>query len=87
MENNENKTILVTGFGPFGKHIVNASWEAVKELKKMSEDLKETFGVNLITEKVPVVYEYVSKKIPQLWVEHKPMVTYIKIQNLQELIS
>ena len=29
------RTILVTGFGPFGLHEVNASWVAVKELERL----------------------------------------------------
>ena len=30
-----NKSIVVTGYGPFGDHKVNASWEAVKSLKEL----------------------------------------------------
>lgn len=74
MKNEENKKILVTGFGPFGKHAVNASWEAVKELEKMSDDLNQRYGIQLITENVPVAYDHVSKRIPELWEHHKPMV-------------
>ena len=32
MEKTDKKFILVTGYGPFGKHKINASWEAVKRL-------------------------------------------------------
>ena len=30
-----NKSIVVTGYGPFGDHKINASWEAVKRLKEL----------------------------------------------------
>ena len=34
--NNDKKwKIVVTGYGPFGDHKINASWEAVKKFKDM----------------------------------------------------
>ena len=30
--------IVVTGYGPFGEHKINASWEAVKRLKDLWND-------------------------------------------------
>ena len=33
----EKSAIVVTGYGPFGNHTVNASWEAVKRLKQLWE--------------------------------------------------
>ena len=37
-QNGEYKTkrsIVVTGYGPFGDHKINASWEAVKRFKDL----------------------------------------------------
>lgn len=70
-------TILVTGFGPFDKHVVNASWEAVKELQKLWINSKEFPDVKLIIEEIPVSYSYVSTRIPQLWKKHSPTVSGI----------
>lgn len=70
-------TILVTGFGPFDKHVVNASWEAVKELQKLWIDSKEFSDIELITKEIPVSYSYVSTQIPQLWKKHNPTVRSI----------
>lgn len=67
-------TILVTGFGPFGKHVVNASWEAVKELQKLWINSKEFPDIKLVIEEIPVSYSYVSTQIPQLWKKHNPTI-------------
>ena len=34
-ETKPQRSIVVTGYGPFGDHKVNASWEAVKRLKEL----------------------------------------------------
>ena len=63
--------ILVTGFGPFHQHKVNASWEAVKDLVSLGVKHKgEEIPVEI--REVPVIYEIVSKLIPELWDEFKP---------------
>ena len=63
--------VLITGFGPFHHHKVNASWEAVKELREMGvEHSGKT--VRLETREIPVVYETVSKEVPKLWEDLKP---------------
>lgn len=67
-------TILVTGFGPFDMHEVNASWEAVKELQKLWANSVEFSDVELVTEEIPVSYDHVSNRVPQLWKKHNPLI-------------
>nr|CAD7196901.1 unnamed protein product [Timema douglasi] len=70
MDDKRNK-VVITGFGPFGEHDVNASWVVVKLLSTM--DIKEDLGVELLIEEIPVGYECVSSKVPHLWEKHKPL--------------
>lgn len=67
----ENSTVLVTGFGPFHHHRVNASWVAVQELAGIGVKHKGE-EVHLEIREIPVVYEVVSKEIPKVWEEVKP---------------
>ena len=69
----DDSPVLVTGFGPFHQHKVNASWEAVKEMASMGLE-HEGKKVNLEIREVPVVYETVSKDIPLLWAELAPKI-------------
>lgn len=62
------KTILVTGFGPFRDHLVNASWESVKLLPD------EIDGYKIVKKEIPVLYNDVEMKIPALWRELNPEV-------------
>lgn len=71
MTENES-TIVVTGFGPFGIHSENASWEAVKLLPGMH--IEEECGVRLVIEEIPVAYDDVNTTVPQLWNKHQPLV-------------
>ncbi|CAH1115503.1 unnamed protein product [Psylliodes chrysocephalus] len=60
-------SIVVTGFGPFFGHTINASWEAVRLLPD------EINGITIIKKEIPVQYSHIQTKIPQLWEEHKPL--------------
>lgn len=62
--------IFVTGFGPFGHHEVNASWQAVRMLHMMG--VGEQLGAQLVIEEVPVKYEYVMREIPRRWKQLRP---------------
>ncbi|XP_017764648.1 PREDICTED: pyroglutamyl-peptidase 1 [Eufriesea mexicana] len=73
MDINEKYIVLVTGFGPFGNHIINASWEAVKELNKLCANSKEMTDVEIIVKEIPVSYEDVTMYISKLWKEYKPI--------------
>ena len=53
----EQDRVVVTGFGPFGIHKVNASWVAVQELKNLG--LEDPF-VDLVTEEIQVDYDFVK---------------------------
>lgn len=65
----DKNTIIVTGFGPFSEHKINASWEAVKLLPSIAPKT-----LNLITKEIPVTYEEVDKNVKDLWEEHQPKV-------------
>ncbi len=72
LEHSENESpVLVTGFGPFGHHLINASWEAVKELEKLGVEYKSK-QVSLETRQVPVLYDVVSSTVPSLLEEVNP---------------
>jgi len=76
--------VLVTGFGPFGDHNVNASWEAVKELEKIGV----AHNINLVTVEVPVVYEAVKELVPTLWLEYKPqLVVHVGVSGIAEEVT
>lgn len=67
------RRILVTGFGPFGHHNVNASWVAVGELERLWEQRgAELGGHTLFTRQIPVAYEYVSENLPKIYEECRP---------------
>lgn len=66
--------ILITGFGPFGDHQVNASWEAVKLLKDLCADIEKEYNVQVVVKEIEVNYEHVSINLPKYWEEYDPMV-------------
>lgn len=77
----QNNTVIVTGFGPFGAHKINASWESVKLLK--DTDIEKELGIHLVTEQVPVVYSCVEKQVPKLWETYKPLlVVHVGVSDL-----
>jgi len=86
MSIDSKQKILVTGFGPFDKHVVNASWEAVKELQKLWAKSKEFPDIELIIEEIPVSYNYVSTCIPQFWEKHCPIVSIPNDSNVSIII-
>lgn len=65
--------ILMTGFGPFGQHSVNASWVAVQELEKIWEQREEELKPHTLqTREIPVAYSYVTRNLPQIYEECSP---------------
>lgn len=61
---------MVTGFGPFANHPVNASWEAVKLLDK--QEIENKHRCELVLIEIPVTYENVDEFVPALWETHTP---------------
>lgn len=61
------KTIILTGFGPFGDHKINASWQSVKLIPEIwkSED-------KIVIEEIPVLYNFVQEKVPEKWADLSP---------------
>ena len=60
--------IILTGFGPFGSHEINASWESAK----LVPDLWKNDKFELVVEEIPVQYEFVQTKMPEKWADLKP---------------
>lgn len=82
----EKQTVLVTGFGPFAMHQVNASWVAVQELEKMG--LGEDLDVSLVTREIPVEYSTVKEKIPKLWQDISPqLVVHVGVSGIAKELT
>lgn len=65
--------VLITGFGPFRGHKINASWEAVKLVP--TESLNQA---DVIVQEIPVIYNVVDSIVPELWKKYNPTVSYSK---------
>ncbi|XP_055479429.1 pyroglutamyl-peptidase 1-like protein isoform X2 [Psammomys obesus] len=59
-----------TGFGPFRQHLVNSSWEAVKELSKLG--LGADTNLELGTLQLPVDYREVKRRLTTIWEDLQP---------------
>ncbi|XP_043777869.1 pyroglutamyl-peptidase 1-like protein isoform X1 [Cervus elaphus] len=57
--------VVVTGFGPFRQHLVNSSWEAVKELSKLG--LGSDMQIELRILQLPVDYREVKQRVARIW--------------------
>ncbi|XP_032955879.1 pyroglutamyl-peptidase 1-like protein isoform X2 [Rhinolophus ferrumequinum] len=69
----EQTRISVSGFGPFRQHLVNSSWEAVKELSKLG--LGSDVEVDLRTLQLPVDYREVKQAVIRIWEDLQPQLT------------
>jgi len=74
----EDNTVLITGFGPFGTHTVNASWVAVQTMVKLFEELRLRNGepvgsYKLATREVPVSYSFVESNLERIYDETSPI--------------
>nr|CAG4641255.1 EOG090X0F1W [Eulimnadia texana] len=83
---NVRDTVLVTGFGPFGVHTINASWEAVKLLR--STGIEEELGIQLVTQEIQVEYRHVTETVPVYWELYKPKLTvHVGVSGATETVQ
>lgn len=75
--------MLLTGFGPFGDHRINASWESVKLLNERTID-----NYRIKTIEIPVVYDYVEGNVELLWKTHDPkLVVHVGVSNFTDKLQ
>jgi len=81
----EKPTVIVTGFGPFASHTVNSSWVAVQEMDRtggLGDD------VNLVVQEIPVAYEIVKERIPNLWTNYQPkLVVHVGVSGIAKELT
>ena len=63
-----SESIVVTGFGPFKGHPINASWESVKLLPNYWKNS----NFKLIIDEIPVCYEFIQNQITAKWQDSNP---------------
>ncbi|XP_061588700.1 pyroglutamyl-peptidase 1-like [Cololabis saira] len=81
---NSRKKVIVTGFEPFGEHVVNSSWAAVQELERLG--LGE--AVDLYVCEIPVEYKAIGSLLPSLWKEHRPeLVVHVGVSGLATTVT
>lgn len=69
-----DRPIVVTGYGQFAGHEVNASGEAVKLLPKEIEIASKKYQIRTL--EVSVEYEDVDKKVEEIWAMNPLLVVH-----------
>ncbi|CAL4117206.1 unnamed protein product [Meganyctiphanes norvegica] len=78
--------VYVTGFGPFGPHVVNASQKAVELLPSLG--LQEELNARIVTEILSVKYLEVKEKISKRWTELKPkLVVHVGVAGTADMLT
>jgi hypothetical protein len=77
-EGEDGINILITGFGPFRDHVVNASWEAVKLLNPdgipWPSNISRGTPLHISFCQLEVAYKVIHTQVPGLWDKQKPHV-------------
>lgn len=63
------QNVVVTGFGLFRDHLLNPSWEAIKDGQLNIDRL----NINIITKEISVSYQEVDQVVEQLWKTYQPL--------------
>ncbi|XP_023932442.1 pyroglutamyl-peptidase 1-like [Lingula anatina] len=79
----DQQTVVVTGFGPFGSHTINASWLAVQELAR--KGLGQ--GINLVVDQLPVAYSEVKNIVPKLWNLRPKLVVHVGVSGIADRLT
>lgn len=78
--------VLITGFGPYLNHPVNASWEAVKIMNK--EQIEKKHNVEFVQIELPVTYENVDEFVPALWETHTPkLMIHVGVSSIGQCLQ
>ncbi|CAG9795983.1 unnamed protein product [Diatraea saccharalis] len=78
--------VMITGFGPFINHPVNASWEAVKLMNK--EEIEKKHNIQLIQQEISVTYEDVNKFVPAIWDTFDPkLMIHVGVSSSAECLT
>ncbi|XP_042554448.1 pyroglutamyl-peptidase 1-like protein [Dipodomys spectabilis] len=77
--------VVVTGFGPFRQHLVNSSWEAVKELSKLG--LGTHPQLKLLIFQLPVDYREAARRVASIWEDfHPQLAVHVGVDSSAKVI-
>lgn len=76
--------VIVTGFGPFRDHKVNASWVAVKTMKDTG-GLGEDIDLEII--QIDVDYAFVDSEIPKIWKKKPKLMIHVGVSGRATAIT
>ena len=78
------QNIILTGYGPFRGHDINASWESVK----IVPSLWKNDEVEIVIEEIPVQYEFVQTQVPNKWADLNPVFyVHVGVSHIAEKVT
>ncbi|KAM4826067.1 pyroglutamyl-peptidase 1-like protein [Thomomys bottae] len=85
MEPSPSCCVVVTGFGPFRQHLVNSSWEAVKELSKLGLGTHPELELHIF--QLPVDYREAERRVTSIWKDfHPQLVVHVGVDSSAKVI-